>query len=141
MTTATATSTTLTLPPDLDAAIDRLLASANGRRRTRTLSRSSIDRLIARGLNRDLGDYETHDGGSVANSYGYPAVSTVALIAVTSTGVYLGISEANCPSPSPGRAWSELQPFGVGRPETLLPKFDRWVQARHANVIRIFSYE
>lgn len=141
MATTTATTTSSNLPPDLDAAIDRLLAEANGRRRTRTLARYEIDRLIARGLDLDLGDYVADNGGSVVNSYGYPAVSTVALIAVTSTGVYLGISEANCPSPSPGRAWRELQPFGVGRPETLLPKFDRWVQAGHANVIRIFSYE
>ncbi len=114
--------TGLCLPP----AIFDHLAACNGRRRERTIGSHDLESAIEELMADPDKVWVSCDGGTVAASYGYPAYSTVGLAARIDGRIYLGIGLSRCPCPSPGRVWPELQPFGIGRPETVLAKLRQW---------------
>jgi hypothetical protein len=77
------------------------LDAANGRRRTRTLSRCAIPQVLQEAIRNGIGGTT---GGGVPNSYGYPA-STTRLWAITidsGIAVCAETVQANKVSPVPG---------------------------------------
>ena len=102
--------------------IKELLAKANGMRHTRTLAEKHILYLLA-----DLKTHSWMHGGSVARSYRPKAASTVAVAYRTnSNAIAIGIGVCDAHSPSPGRIWKVLQPWGVGGFETTCKKLEEW---------------
>jgi hypothetical protein len=60
------------------------LGKANGSRRMRTLGESDVRRVIERAI--EIGKWAAVGGGTVANSYAYPALQTVVFAAVRTDG-------------------------------------------------------
>jgi hypothetical protein len=93
--------------------IDDLLAVANGRRRTRLVSLGDALGCVRSVLDGKPWDYFV--GGTVAGAYGNVAWTTVVLVARVGESVYVGASTANAQgSPTPGRAWRQIQPWRAG---------------------------
>ena len=94
------------------ARIETMLGRANGRRRERLLSMSSVMSCL-----RDVVEgceYSGHNGGTVANAYNYPATTTHVMAARVEGRVFLGITTSDAKSASPGRAFCALQPWRKG---------------------------
>ena len=119
--------------------IRKLLDCANGARRIRTLSYQELMDVLRR-INRhphEIGEWATLNGGSVANAYGYPAITTIALAVRDEDGsVVLGIKTADANKVTPGRAWPTVSPW---RPDFESHRAKRlaWCRKIHPNQVRL----
>lgn len=108
-------------PESMSARIDQMLSRANGQQRC-------ID---------NNNSYRYLTGGSVRAAYKYPAKTTVALVAQVGNSLYLGIGAGPALAASPGRVWHVLQPFGLGKPETVATKLAAWVAENRDTLVQI----
>jgi hypothetical protein len=93
------------------ARIEAALATANGRRRERTLSLGHVLKML-RSVAGDPGVPCVYDdGGRVANAYKQRAVTTFCLVARVAGRIGIGITVADAKSTTPGRAFRCLQPW------------------------------
>jgi hypothetical protein len=88
------------------------LKKANGRRRERTVPLRAVLACIEEVAGGAEWSWES--GGSVANAYNYPAVTTVVLATRVDGRIRVGITWSDAKAISPGRAWSMLQPWRTG---------------------------
>lgn len=103
------------------------LETANGRRRTRTVSPEEIVESVRKILTPGCAFVETTcNGGHVANSYGYKAEQTTVLLVLRSDGtVRVGVAVANA-----SKGASLYSPFGL-RANSKPEQFAAW--ANNAN--------
>lgn len=99
------------------------LARANGRRRERLMSEADVEMVV--GSVRSGQPWAYRSGGQVAVSYNYHASTTLAMAARVDGRIYLGIGASDAKSPTPGRVWACLQPFGRGNMEA---KIRQWIE-------------
>ena len=100
------------------------LDMANGHRRNRTLNLSRVMQVVDQV--REGSITCTANGGTVGNSYGSRTFTTIVLAARVNGRLRLGIAQSDAMTPSPGRAWKCLQPWGKGNPETVNKKLEIW---------------
>jgi hypothetical protein len=119
--------------------VENMLIRANGRRRERIVPLNTVLGMIRR-FGPDS-RWSACDGGSVANSYNFPAATTVILLARVQGRIFLGIATASAKATSPGRAWSCLQPWkhDEGPRGDVEAKWAEWT--RQPNVIELTDPE
>lgn len=100
------------------------MGAANGMRRRRRETPLGIAWVIARALQDRRTPYWSH-AGEVSNSYGYDAYTTVTLAYATKRWLSVGVTRSPGNSPTPGRAWGELQPWRMGT-RSNLKKVQQW---------------
>jgi hypothetical protein len=116
--------------------VEAQLRRANGRRRERLLGMEDV-RTVARYVSADGKPCAWMDGGTVANAYKQPALTTLILAARIGGQVFLGITSAPAKATSPGRAWKALQPWSAKGPS--VAKLEAW--AGDGDVIRLTPEE
>ena len=117
-----------TTQPTRPIALEDRLADANGRRRARTLEISKLEDAIARVADLPVGSFEAviPDDVVEASSYKYRSSATVGLVVRVPHGVAVDVAVTDGYKSTPGRAWRELQPWGIGKSETLERKATAW---------------
>lgn len=114
---------------DEGATLKSLLEEANGSRRVRTLDWAAIRHLIEGATDKHDGWCHWLNGGTVCNSYDYPARTTVAAVAQIDGKTYLGIGVGGARSSkgSPSIAWPEWRGLDQAKSGRRLEKLRAWV--------------
>jgi len=91
--------------------ISNQLHDMNGRRRERCVNPTRVLQEIRAVWRYPNDNYSVIVGGSVPNSYGYRAWTTIVLIVKVEGVISVGVNISDAHGPSPGRAWDELRPW------------------------------